>query len=184
MLHFKTIAKKVTLTIPFNLVLLRKCSVIKDRYSFRVALLLMVFGVPESVFAQGYCSSVSKAGLSFGCAELLSNSPILNNSPSPTNIYITPLTGAYDGLVWDSDWIAGSSIEPRLRFSADVKFPDEMTQSWRNVFIGSTRTDDAQTEVTATALPFGNSGTSEHVDVTLQFDRLFLENTNLLVLPG
>ena len=184
MLHFKTIAKKVALTIPFNLVLLRKCSVIKDRYSFRVALLLMVFGVPESVFAQGYCSSVSKAGLSFGCAELLSNSPILNNSPSPTNIYITPLTGAYDGLVWDSDWIAGSSIEPRLRFSADVKFPDEMTQSWRNVFIGSTRTDGAQTEVTATALPFGNSGTSEHVDVTLQFDRLFLENTNLLVLPG
>ena len=157
---------------------------LKGRYRFGVALLLIVFGGSRSVLAQGYCSSVSEAGLSFGCAETLSNTPILNNSPSPTNIYITQLTGAYDGLVWDADWIAGSNVEPRLRFSADVRFPDLMTQSWRNVFIGSTRTDGAQTDVTATALPFGNSGTDEHIDVTLQFDRLTLEKTNLMVLPG
>lgn len=157
---------------------------LKDRCRFSVVLFVIFVGGPRSVFAQGYCSSVSEVGLSFGCAESLSNTPILNNSPSPTNIYITQLTGAYDGLVWDADWIAGSSVEPRLRFSADVRFPDPMTQSWRNVFIGSTRTDGAQTDVTATALPFGNSGVDEHIDVTLQFDRLTLENTNAMVLPG
>lgn len=157
---------------------------IEGKDCFRAALFLIVFGVPQSVSAQGYCSSVSEAGLRFGCAQTLSNHPILNNSPSPTNIYITQFTGAYDGLVWDADWIASSNIEPRLRFSADVKFPDLITQSWRNVFIGSTRTDGVQTDVIATALPFGNSGVDEHIDVTLQFDRLSLENTNLMVLPG
>ncbi|MDP0561069.1 MAG: autotransporter domain-containing protein [Candidatus Endonucleobacter sp. (ex Gigantidas childressi)] len=128
---------------------------------------------------QDYCSRVSEPGLSLGCAKTLSNIIYgLNGSATPTELYMDNLMGkTYDGLVWDADWIAGHG-EKRLRFKSDVKFLVGEYKSWKNIYIGSTRSDGQKTAVDMVSLPQSSINHSDS-NITLHFDRLTLENTAL-----
>ena len=149
---------------------------------------VVITAAPTWLLAQGYCDSVSGTGLNLGCSEDLANSiPALLGDPSPTDNYITPVIGTFNGLIWDADWV-NSAGERRLRFGDQTNFTSQsaLYSPWKNVYIGSTRTDGGQTPVTMTAAPTTPGATpgAKTLEVTLQMDRLTLENTHLSVLPG
>lgn len=133
--------------------------------------------------AQGYCDVASEAGLSLGCVHPLVDASILSGL-NPANSLINPIIGSFDGLVFDSDWIAITG-DPRLRFAGNVSFTRGLFNSWANTYIGSARTDGGKTplEITAFDVPTENTVAS-HTTVELHFDRLTLENTAVTVRDG
>lgn len=159
-----------------------------QRFTTRSCVTVVMTAMPSLAFAQGYCDSFSGTGLNLGCSEKLANSiPALLGDPSPTDNYITPVIGTFDGLIWDADWV-NSAGERRLRFGDQTNFTSQsaLYSPWKNIYIGSTRTDGGQTPVTMTAAPTTPGATpgAKTLEVTLQMDRLTLENTHLSVLPG
>ena len=133
--------------------------------------------------AQGYCDVASEAGLSLGCVHPLVDASILSGL-NPANSLIDPIIGSYDGLVFDSNWIAITG-DPRLRFAGNVSFTRGLFSSWANTYIGSARIDGGKTplEITAFDVPTENTVAS-HTTVELHFDRLTLENTAVTVRDG
>ncbi len=156
-------------------------SKVKAGLAFCTFLSFQVSGT-HTASAQDYCASSFEPGLNLGCARTLVEASILSGAFNPANSLINTIIGSYDGLIFDSDWIANSKLG-NLRFDGNVKFTRDFNSSWANIYFGSARTDGGKTAFDVTAFNFRDTVTG-HTTVELLFDRLTLENTALTLRDG
>lgn len=142
------------------------------------ALYLTLFAVGQAA-AQGYCDAVTGTGLNLGCAETLANTS--TGTLGAADVFLDPVIGRFDGLVWDSDTMSNLAIGG-FRTRESIAFSRSVYGSWENVYFGSVRTDGGKTALDAFA--FRDPGATDNVAATLLFDRLTLENTSLTLRDG
>ncbi len=142
--------------------------------------LYLTFSVSGEAAAQGYCSAVTGTGLNLGCAETLANTS--TGTLGAADVFVDPVIGRFDGLVWDSDTMSGLALGG-FRTRESIAFSRSVYRSWENVFFGSTRTDGGKTALDVFAFRDPPSGPG-NVQATLLFDRLTLENTSLTIRDG